>query len=106
MLEVACLDAKIDSLWSLSLTSKLVLKAWEGEDQSVVYNERSGDTHLIQSPGSEMLQLLAERPYTSRDLAVEISELFSDEDVPKIVEFVDATLRQLESVGLVTFLSR
>lgn len=88
-------------MWTRSSSEKLDFWEWDDEDVAVVYGALSGDTHLIQRPGLELLQLLTEAPRTSEMLAVELIGLFSDESPSNIVKFIEVTLQHLQNVGLV-----
>lgn len=77
-------------------------RVWDGEDAAVVYDARSGDTHLVETPGLELLQRLAQSPCTRDVLMQELGGLFVDDDPLTIAQCVDATLTRLQAVGLVS----
>jgi PqqD family protein of HPr-rel-A system len=79
----------------------LRIQAWADDDAAVVYNTLSGETHLIESLGGELLRLIEARPRTSDALATELVALFSDADHAQIVQYIEATLVQLQAIGLV-----
>ncbi len=89
-------------MWSLVCAESIRHRAWEGEDEAVVYDVRSGDTHLVAAPGLELLQRLAQSPCTREVLVHELRGLFVDDDPHTVVQCVDATLSRLQAVGLVS----
>lgn len=90
------------SVWSLVGPENFLLRAWSGEDAAVVHDIRSGDTHLIESPGPELLELLAQSPATAGALTCKLEGLFMDDDPATIAQWVDGTLLRLQSVGLIS----
>lgn len=89
-------------MWSLAFPEKLCLRSWGDEDLSVVYNTLSGDTHLVESPGAEILQLLTESPHTAESLVSALGDLFQDHEQSRLVQYIGATLLRLKEVGLIT----
>lgn len=89
-------------MWSLAFPETLSFRSWSDEDLSVVYNTLSGDTHLVESPGLEILQLLTESPRSAESLASALSSLFQDQEPDRLVQYIDATLLRLKEVGLIT----
>lgn len=89
-------------MWSLAFPEKLCFRSWSDEDLSVVYNTLSGDTHLVESPGLEILQLLTESPHSAESLASALSGLFQDQEPYRLVQYIGATLLRLKEVGLIT----
>lgn len=87
--------------WSSLSNGALQFRIWDDE-LSVVYNVATGDTHLISSIDVELLQRLSKSPCTTETLAGELVGLFSEAKHAVVVEFLDATLLQLQTVGLVT----
>ena len=88
-------------MWSIEPQQALRIKTWDDDDASIVYNTLSGETHLIEPPGADVLGLLARAPRTSEALATELADLFADTGHARIVEFMEATLVQLQAIGLV-----
>lgn len=89
-------------MWSLAFPETLSFRSWSDEDLSVVYNTLSGDTHLVESPGLEILQLLTESPRSAESLASALSSLFQDQEPDRLVQYIGATLLRLKEVGLIT----
>lgn len=89
-------------MWSLTFPEKLCFRSWRDEELSVVYNTLSGDTHLVESPGIEILQLLTESHHTAASLASALSGIFQDHEETRLVQYIGATLLRLKEVGLIT----
>lgn len=89
-------------MWSLVFPEKLCFQSWSDESLCVVYNTLSGNTHLIESPGLEILQLLNESPHTADSLASALRSLFQEDERGRLVQYIGATLLRLKEVGLIT----
>jgi PqqD family protein of HPr-rel-A system len=87
--------------WSSVDPARRVLREWPDEDQSVVYDTASGDTHLVEALGVEVLQLLDAAPRTAPEMASALAGLFDTPNPIAIVEYITATLQQLQDAGLV-----
>lgn len=88
-------------MWTRSSSEKLYYWEWDDEDVAVVYGALSGDTHLIQHPGLEVLLSLTKAPRTSDMLAVELISLLSEESSAGILSLIEVTLQHLQNVGLI-----
>ena len=88
-------------VWSLTAPGKLCFRSWEDEDLTVVYNTASGDTHLIESPGIEILQLLQTSPHTVEGLTGALQANMPESEPFDITPYVTHTLHQLMLIGLV-----
>lgn len=88
-------------MWSIACADTIRVRMWSGEDAAVAYNVVSGDTHLIESPGPELLELLAQAPCTKEVLVHAIAERYIDEEGDALVKHVDAALQHLQAVGLI-----
>jgi len=90
------------NFWSSLSNGVLQFCGWDDDELSVVYNIVTGDTHLISSIDVELLQRLSKSSCTTGALAGELAGLFSEAEHAVVVEFLDATLLRLQTVGLVT----
>ena len=104
--EVIEKNAESLSLWSLSHPGQFVFHTWEDDELVVAYNTFSGDTHLLEGLGYEILQLLALANSTSKMLASSLAEFFPDVELAHIQELTDTTLQQLFDVGFIVESSR
>jgi PqqD family protein of HPr-rel-A system len=76
---------------------------WEDEDcLTVVYDIRTGDTHLVEDVAMALLGLIRQSPLDVETLAAQLVDFFLEDDPQRIQEFVGATLLQLKALGLVT----
>ena len=94
----------VASSWSLASHGKLCFRTWLDDDISVVYNELSGDTHLVNALGLEVLQLLIVSNLTFEMLTLRLSELCLEEQLDEgsqLKDALDATLFQLQDAGLI-----
>lgn len=76
---------------------------------SVVYNDLSGDTHLVDALGFDLLQLLSHCAYSTDAMVLKLAEIYAvnddmadavDADHTKLKAFVVATLLRLQDAGL------
>lgn len=88
-------------MWSIASPECLSLQFWADDDLSVAYNKITGDTHLLAASAVDILQLIGHTPSSADVIAKKLTSLFDVEDQEKIIEFVSATLLQLQSIGLV-----
>jgi PqqD family protein of HPr-rel-A system len=74
-------------------------KTWGGE--SIVFNESSGNTHLLNATAAKILSIVQSQPSSAEEISLKIaseSEVDADE---KILERVDAVLETLDNLGLI-----
>ena len=55
--------------WQALDSDTLHIRAWPGEAECVVFNERSGDLHLLNPEASDVLSRLSSGPATLNELA-------------------------------------
>jgi PqqD family protein of HPr-rel-A system len=89
-------------VWSLIAPGQLRFRSWDEEGLAVVYNTASGDTHLIESPGIEILQLLQASPHTVNGLAHAMQAMQPVSEPCDLAPYVTQTLQQLMAIGLVS----
>lgn len=94
------------AFWSSISAENLIFRTWSGEDVSVVYNCISGDTHLIEELALHLLKLVGVSPLSTETLALGLADFFVQNDQNRIREFIESTLLQLETAGLVFSTSR
>lgn len=87
--------------WFPASVGSSLYRSWDDDDLLVIYNKSSGDTHLLEPLAGVILELIESVPCTSEMLAVELTEVFQDEDEDSALEVIEATLLQLRGVGLV-----
>ena len=89
-----------ETAWSFFRGDRFRLKEWD--DDAVVYDIISGDTHVVEPLAMELLQLLRERSSgTSAELVAEVLGLFQGESRTEVSVSVGETLLRLQQLGLV-----
>lgn len=81
-------------VWALASPPRIHLRRFE--DQAVVYDERSGDTHLLQTDAAALLIRL-------RETGPQPAAALMDELAP---EHLEALLQELHGLGLVRSVPR
>jgi PqqD family protein of HPr-rel-A system len=79
--------------WHVAESSSLLIQHWQGEDEFVVFNSRSGDLHLLNPAATAVLERLIEAPASVDDLRASLNELD-----PATFE---AVLETLDTLGLI-----
>jgi PqqD family protein of HPr-rel-A system len=88
-------------MWRVVPGQSLAFREWDGE--AVLYNDLSGNTHLLDGGAIEVLLALRPAPLDAAALAVRLAERFgagADELLPDI----EAMLSDLAGLDLVEFL--
>ena len=87
--------------WSTSGSGRRIFREWPDEDQVIVYDTATGDTHLIEALGMDVLQVLEASPGTTAHLSHALADRFEASDHGAVVEYITATLHRLQDAGLV-----
>jgi PqqD family protein of HPr-rel-A system len=80
-------------------TFPLLWKTW-GEE-SIVFNESSGNTHLLNPTAAKILSMVQSQPSSAQEISLKIaseSGLAADEE---ILQRVNVVLETLDSLGLI-----
>ena len=85
-----------DIRWSVGAFDK---KQW-GEE-SVVYNQRSGQTHLLNSTSTRVLAYLEQEPLSVLGLTQKLAADTEVEADEELVRHVESLLLNLEAMGLI-----
>lgn len=86
-------------IWQLAPGSQLAWHCWG--DECLLYNDSSGATHLLGVAVAELLRSLENNPQTTLQLEGNLSELWDGASSKMLFEWLDETLFQLKSLGLV-----
>ena len=78
------------------------LRQWSWDDEAVVYNNLSGDTHLLSADAMQLLQALSESPCEQAALVARLQEAGTDPD-PAVAGAVAALLAELEKLSLIEY---
>jgi len=67
----------VPAYWQLIRADALRVREWD--DAGVIYDAVSGNTHLIDALGLELLDLLRQRPWTLDELATELHDTLPED---------------------------
>lgn len=76
------------------------LRQWGWDDEYVVYNNLSGDTHLLSGDAMQILLALRTAPADAASLSASLKEPDSDADVSAAVSEI---LSELDKLSLIEF---
>ena len=85
--------------WSLGSTDRFVVQTWS--DEAVVYDSWSSDTHLLEPLAVAVLHLLGAGRLLRQDILSALSDLFGTLPDDNLAEQTDATLSNLQHIGLI-----
>lgn len=91
----------LSPLWSLASPAQLFIRVWEDDETAVAYDARSGDTHLIEPLGLEVLSLLRDEPNTIESINLQLASLYAPEDHVSVFDLIPTILRDMHDVGLI-----
>lgn len=75
---------------------------WQSwDDEFVVYNSGSGDTHLLDPVAAEALQSLQKRPANLSELARNLAESLEIKPDDKLLTYLERLLSDFHRLGLV-----
>ncbi|TQV83666.1 HPr-rel-A system PqqD family peptide chaperone [Denitrobaculum tricleocarpae] len=86
-------------LWYVPESGSLVWRSFDS--YSLLYNERSGNTHVLDPLSREILDLLQESPRDERALLQELTSLVGDDDPEALREAIGEALVAFDSAGLI-----
>jgi PqqD family protein of HPr-rel-A system len=85
--------------WRLSEGSSLLWRLWD--DEYVVFDRGSGDTHLLDLVAGEILQLLEREPETGGALVRRVASALDVPADPALSRHVTQALTKLQAAGLI-----
>ena len=88
-----------DSVISLPKGDVVCCRFWA--DESVVYNQLSGQTHLIDGLGAQVFKLISEKAVTRTALLENIDSVFEFEIDADVAELLDNLILEYQKLGLV-----
>jgi PqqD family protein of HPr-rel-A system len=88
-----------DTLWRLSGEGPPAVRCWEGD--YVVYNRRSGDTHVLDIVTGEVIRALMAGEARSGELCRRVSEFLEVPNDAEVSDLVDRILTALDELGLI-----
>jgi PqqD family protein of HPr-rel-A system len=87
-----------EARWELAQGSQLHWKSWD--DEFVVFDEGSGDTHLLDPLAAEVLKTLEEAPGDVPSLIARVASRLGIERAPEIERHIRATIQRFHEAGL------
>jgi PqqD family protein of HPr-rel-A system len=79
----------------------LLVRQWEEDALCVVYHPLNGDTHLLDPLPAELLRLLTDKVYTTRELLADLDDVFANVDAQQATDLLERSLTTLRDMGLV-----
>ena len=87
--------------WSCAGRDRLLVRSWSNE-QGVVYDTLSGDTHLLEPLALELLQQLTPGvPRSARALLDGLANLIEDTAPESALDAIEQSLESMRRAGLV-----
>ena len=78
--------------------NSVLCRFWE--DECVVYNQLTGNTHLVDGIGVEVFKAVSEKVSTRRDLLQNIRSIFEFETDFDLETFLDNLLLEYQKLGI------
>lgn len=88
-----------EHLWRITQGCELCWRSWN--EEFVVYNSGSGDTHLLDLLSAEILKKIEEAPVSSKALEEWVAGEVAADSIPEISGYVSKLLLQLHSLALI-----
>ena len=89
-----------ESLWIVQRSADISWRDWDG--LGAVYDDGSGDTHLVDALAIEFLELLSHQPLSVAQLLEQLADAIPEAmDVETASALFDRQLRSLKDLGLV-----
>lgn len=85
--------------WQVTSPSTLHTRAWDAE--TVVYDELSGNTHVLGQAAARVLAAIAQAPADNAALAQALPDLWPDQSADLAHVQLEAILAQLAGIGLI-----
>jgi len=90
-----------EPLWTVHRPGDICWRDWDG--LGAVYDDGSGDTHLVDALAIEFLELLSRQPLSVAQLLEQLADAIPVEmDADTATALFDRQLRGLRDLGLVT----
>ena len=86
-------------MWQVAKNTTLHIHSWE--DEFVIYNSASGDTHLLGMVAAQSVIRLQQGPSESSGLLKDISQLLQISPDDELKQLIDNTLTDLSGLGII-----
>lgn len=90
---------EISTVWQVPAPDSLVWRSFDS--YSLLFNERSGNTHVLDPLSREILDLLQETPRDELSLVRELSSILEEQDTQALEVAVHEALEAFDSAGLI-----
>lgn len=90
-----------DARWRCPGSDRWRLANWPDGDETVLFDERSGQTHFLAPLATAVLDLLSVEPRTGKSLFDALSGLVEDDELVALKEQLEDVVRRLEAAGLI-----
>lgn len=89
-----------ESVWTVRRSADICWRDWDG--LGVVYDDSSGDTHLVDALAIEFLEMLAGQQLSVGQLVDQLADALPEQmDAATATAFFDRQLHTLRDLGLV-----
>jgi PqqD family protein of HPr-rel-A system len=85
--------------WSINSDCQLHWRHWE--EEYILFNAASSQTHYLNSLGADILHMLQKKPLTSEELNQKISEKYDFELNEDARGYIDGVLASMDELGLI-----
>ena len=85
--------------WQVVAENKLLFRSWD--DESVVYNGATGDTHLLGMIAAQVILKLQQTPADAVSLAEWVAPLMQTQSDDEFVIFIEEILADFDSLGII-----
>jgi PqqD family protein of HPr-rel-A system len=89
----------VPQLWQIAPGQQLA--SWGWNDEFVLYNDLSGDTHLLDADSLELLVQLQRAPASIATLVTQLSDGVAPDDAAALPDTLATLLAQLQKLYLV-----
>ena len=76
------------------------IRSIQWDDEYVIYNELSGDTHLLDSVSGELICALSEKAMSRTALLKKLNELFEAPSESEMENYSDGFIARFQQLGL------
>jgi len=87
-----------NSLFGLPRIAVIHYRFWD--DECVIYNQLTGETHLVNGMGAELFRLISQKPVTRTQLLQSILSIFELEIDSDVEGLVDNLILEYQKLGL------
>ena len=87
------------SLWRVIDSSSLFFEEWEQD--AIIYNGMSGETHKLNALAIEILKLMLQKSWTPISLTEEICSIFDFENDAVLLQNIKQVINQFNALGLI-----